>query len=158
MTGVWVGYDKPRTIVRGGYAAQLAVPLWTKFMLSATREDKPERFAAPDSVTAISICPLSGKMATSACYADHSVSIHMEYFASGTEPIDYCTYHLLRRAAPLTLASATMTPAPSPAPAAAAPAPAPQKAAPVAAAAPTAPPDEPKKKRGFWGRVFGIGR
>ena len=120
-------------------------------MMTATREDKPERFAAPDSVTAISICPLSGKMATSACYADHSVSIHMEYFASGTEPIDYCTYHLMRRAAPVTLASATMSPTPSSAPAAAAPAPAPEKVAPVAAAAPTAPPDEPKKKRGILG-------
>ena len=156
VTGVWVGYDKPRTIVRGGYAAQLAVPLWTRFMLSATRDDKPERFDAPDSVTAISICPLSGKMATSACYADHSVSIHTEYFADGTAPIDYCTYHLLRRAAPMTLASATMTPAPSPAaPAAAVAAPAPQKPATATAAAAPTPPEEPKKKRGFWGRLFG---
>jgi membrane carboxypeptidase/penicillin-binding protein len=30
VAGVWVGYDQPRTIMRGGYAAQLAVPLWAR--------------------------------------------------------------------------------------------------------------------------------
>lgn len=158
VTGVWLGYDQPRTIVAGGYAAQLAVPLWTRFMLAATRDEKPERFPTPESVTAVSICPLSGKMAIGACYGDHSISVRTEYFEPGTEPIDYCDYHLLRRAPPMTLASATMTPAPTPAPAAAAPVPAPQTVAQPSAPTPTPPAAEPKKKRGFWGRVFGIGR
>ena len=47
VTGVWVGYDKPRTIVAGGYAAQIAVPLWTRFMVTATKDDKAEWFGAP---------------------------------------------------------------------------------------------------------------
>ena len=158
VTGVWLGYDQPRTIVRGGYAAQLAVPLWTRFMLSATRNDEPDRFPAPPSVTTVAICPLSGKVATAACYGDHRVTVRDEYFQHGTEPIDYCTYHLLHRAPPMTLASATMTPAPGPAPAAVAPASAPAPVVQQSAPAPTAPAAEPKKKRGFWGRVFGIGR
>jgi penicillin-binding protein 1A len=158
VTGVWLGYDQPRTIVAGGYAAQLAVPLWTRFMLTATRDEKPERFPTPESVTAVSICPLSGKQATGACYGDHSISVRTEYFEPGTEPIDYCDYHLLRRAPPMALASATMTPAPTPAPAAAAPIPAPETVAQPSAPTPTPPAAEPKKKRGFWGRVFGIGR
>ena len=158
VTGVWLGYDKPRTIVPGGYAAQLAVPLWTRFMQAATRDDEPTRFATPKSVTAVTICPLSGKVATSACYADHSISVRTEYFEQGTEPIDYCPYHLFRRTSPMTLASATMTPAPSSAPAAAAPVSAPEPVVQPSAPAPTAPAAEPKKKRGFWGRVFGIGR
>jgi membrane carboxypeptidase/penicillin-binding protein len=160
VTGVWVGYDQPRTIVRGGYAAQLAVPLWTRFMQAATRDDEPERFATPGSVTAVTICPLSGKVATSACYGDHSISVRTEYFEKGTEPIDYCPYHLFRRTSPMTLASATMTPAPSAAPAVAvAPVPAPEPVVQQPSApAPTAPAAEPKKKRGFWGRIFGVGR
>ena len=37
VTGVWVGYDQPQTIRRHGYAAELAVPLWTRFMKVATK-------------------------------------------------------------------------------------------------------------------------
>lgn len=39
--GVWIGFDQPRTIRRGGYASELAVPLWGRFMKAATRGDKP---------------------------------------------------------------------------------------------------------------------
>jgi membrane carboxypeptidase/penicillin-binding protein len=28
VTGVWVGFDQPKTIVPNGYAADLAVPIW----------------------------------------------------------------------------------------------------------------------------------
>lgn len=37
VTGVWVGYDQPRTIRREGYAAELAVPMWARFMKAATK-------------------------------------------------------------------------------------------------------------------------
>jgi membrane carboxypeptidase/penicillin-binding protein len=37
VSGVWVGYDQPRTIRREGYAAELAVPMWTRFMKAATK-------------------------------------------------------------------------------------------------------------------------
>lgn len=30
--GVWVGFDKPQTIMRGGYGAELALPIWVDFM------------------------------------------------------------------------------------------------------------------------------
>jgi membrane peptidoglycan carboxypeptidase len=41
VAGVWVGFDQPRTIRRGGYASELAVPLWGRFMKAATKGDKP---------------------------------------------------------------------------------------------------------------------
>ena len=40
VTGVWVGYDQPQTIRRHGYAAELAVPMWTRFMKAATKGQK----------------------------------------------------------------------------------------------------------------------
>jgi len=40
VTGVWVGYDQPKTIRRNGYAAELAVPMWTQFMKVATKGQK----------------------------------------------------------------------------------------------------------------------
>jgi penicillin-binding protein 1A len=157
VTGVWVGYDKPRTIVRGGYAAQLAVPLWTRFMLAATRDDQPVAFRSPGNITGVAICPLSGKVATAACYGDHSMSVYTEYFVRGTEPLDYCPYHLFRRSAPMTVASATMTPAPAVSPVATPPQPVePVKVKTEAPPpAPSTPAPAPEKKRGFWGRVFG---
>jgi penicillin-binding protein 1A len=47
VTGVWVGYDQPQTIRRNGYAAELAVPLWTRFMKVATTGMKPAWVARP---------------------------------------------------------------------------------------------------------------
>ncbi len=47
VAGVWVGYDQPRTIRSNGYASDLAVPLWTQFMKSATRGDPPRWLVKP---------------------------------------------------------------------------------------------------------------
>ena len=40
VAGVWVGFDQPRTIRRGGYASELAVPVWGRFMKAATKGHK----------------------------------------------------------------------------------------------------------------------
>jgi len=40
VTGVWVGFDQPRSIRRGGYASELAVPVWARFMKAATQGHK----------------------------------------------------------------------------------------------------------------------
>src|SRR5207244_1520204 len=61
VTGVWVGFDQPKTIVPNGYAAELAVPIWSGFMKTATRADKPDWFEKPDEVIGVSVCRLSGK-------------------------------------------------------------------------------------------------
>jgi penicillin-binding protein 1A len=47
VTGVWVGYDQPQTIRRAGYATYLAVPMWTKFMKTATKGHEPEWLQRP---------------------------------------------------------------------------------------------------------------
>src|SRR5688572_23380662 len=47
VTGVWVGYDQPRTIRREGYAAELAVPMWARFMKAATKGQRGEWIPRP---------------------------------------------------------------------------------------------------------------
>jgi len=157
VTGVWVGYDQPRTIMRGGYAAQLAVPLWTRFMITATRNEEPASFAAPPGIVAVEIDGASGRLATDDCRRATDAHVYTEYFARGTEPIDICPIHrahLLRAllvpftqrpAAPVVTATE-----PTAAAVVAQAKPQPQPAAPAQ--------EQPKKKRGFWGRVFGIGK
>jgi 1A family penicillin-binding protein len=67
VAGVWVGFDQPHTILPNGFAADLAVPMWTRFMKVATRGDKPEWPAPPPGITTASVCRLSGKLATIGC-------------------------------------------------------------------------------------------
>ena len=157
-TGVWVGYDQPRTIVNGGYAAQLAVPLWTRFMMAATHGDKPEWFRPPSSVIAVEIDPESGRRSTDACRrAGHVV---VEYFAQGTEPIDICSLHRFDVLRALANAPAVPTASTTSRPQAIAHEQAPAPASPAVSdvVAVTATPPSVRKKRGFWSRVFGVGR
>ena len=36
--GVWVGFDRPKTIMRGGYGAELALPIWVDVMKSGAAD------------------------------------------------------------------------------------------------------------------------
>jgi membrane carboxypeptidase/penicillin-binding protein len=105
--GVWVGFDTPRPIMRDGFAAVVAVPLWARFMVEATRGHGPERFAPPETVVAADVCAASGRLATASC-PDH----RLRYFACGTEPLDYCDVHqpgLFRKIFRLPPSTATAT-------------------------------------------------
>jgi len=99
VTGVWVGFDQPRTILPNGFAAEIAVPVWAKFMKVATRNDKPEWLQVPPGVVAVKIDRLSGLLASEACGGvvdpvtgeiDRRSAVYTEYFARGTEPTAYC--------------------------------------------------------------------
>jgi len=161
VTGVWVGYDKPRTIVPGGYAAQLAVPMWTRYMATVTRGQRARSFDVPDAIVGVEICPLSGKLATDACRRDPAAHTYVEHFEHGTAPGDYCPYHWQTRSAPFTLVTSATPPpvtgqaAPRPAVAAEPPAAAQARAETTVPEA-VAEPEKPKK-RGFWSRLFGRG-
>ena len=172
VSGVWVGYDTPKPILPGAaYAADVAVPLWARFMTPATAKDAPEPFRAPRGVVGVQICRLSGKRPAGGCDAvpvtledggeSEQSMLRTEYFAAGTEPEDSCHLHvgksLLGRFAGWFATPGGQTArgaGPADAadePAVAAPV-APDPPAPGVAAAPEAP-----KKRGFWGRLFGRG-
>jgi membrane carboxypeptidase/penicillin-binding protein len=119
VTGVWVGYDMPRTIIANGYAAQLAVPIWGRFMKAAVRSkknEKPAWFKAPPTVTTATICRLSGKLASDSCryvttvdvdgYVSTESMAYTEHFIRGTEPSTYCVHHGQYETADWRLASA----------------------------------------------------
>lgn len=40
--GVWVGFDRPQTILRGGYGADLALPIWVDVMQAASAKAYPD--------------------------------------------------------------------------------------------------------------------
>ena len=107
VAGVWVGFDQPRTILPNGYAGDVAVPLWAKFMKAATTGDKPEWFKRPGRTSRPRrVCRLSGKLATEGCEDVEVVDkdgklerrsmVYTEYFVRGTEPTEYCDLHPTR--------------------------------------------------------------
>jgi penicillin-binding protein 1A len=120
VTGVWVGFDQPRTILPNGFAAEVAVPVWAKFMKIATRNDKPEWLDMPSGVVTAKVCRLSGLLATESCQnaetvnattgeLDRRSTVYTEYFARGTEPAAYCEGHQTQGVQVAGLASAEDT-------------------------------------------------
>jgi len=172
VTGVWVGFDQPRTILPNGFAADIAVPLWANFMKVATRDDKPDWLTPPAGITSATVCRLSGKLATDGCQnasvenPDGSLSsksmVYTEYFARGTAPTTFCDLHSLPTRYATTTSGYEYRPAVPPqveavGVQAAPPAPVHTDAAPAPTVEPV-PPPAPAKRRGFWGRVFGLGK
>jgi 1A family penicillin-binding protein len=174
VAGVWVGFDQPQTITAAGYAGDLAVPMWAAFMKDATKGDKPVWLKPPADVISVDICRMSGRRPGANCGEVEVVSktgetkvrsmIMTEYFVKGTEPYDECPIHtgagLLTRLGGLFGGggpSQAVSEAASPLPERGVEAPAASGSVAPATAdiRPVTDPEEPKKKRGFWGRIFG---
>jgi penicillin-binding protein 1A len=103
VAGVWVGYDTPRTIVKNGFAGQIAVPMWGRFMRVATQHDGDAWFQPPRDVVPVEVCRVSGGLPVEGCRnaatigADGHVAyksmVYTEYFIRGTEPRQTCAVH-----------------------------------------------------------------
>ncbi len=165
VTGVWVGFDQPQTILPNGFAAEVAVPAWAAFMKVATRKDKPEWLTAPVGVTTVKVCRLSGLLATEGCEdveviaktgeTQYRSMVYSEYFAGGTEPTLFCDLHPTRGV--MTKLAGLFGGSDNPPP--------PPRIEDTGLATPTATsgtvpqyestPQSPKRKRGFWSRIFG---
>lgn len=164
VTGVWIGFDQPRTILANGYAGDLAVPIWGRFMRAATEGHEPLWFRAPAGVSSANICRISGKLPVDGCRSVVSTAddgtltvrsaVYTEYFVRGTEPIDYCPVHGLAGFGDLIVGTGGDVSSPPPA--------VPASPAEIGATPPSEPPPPPAaqpapgKKRGFWSRFFGL--
>ena len=174
VTGVWVGFDQPQTIASGGYAGELAVPIWAAFMKRATRGDKPDWFERPANVVGVNVCRVSGKLPTGGC--DNVPVVNRDgasKSARWSTPSTSCAARSPTRCARCTRPSFTERLAgifgkdvgdPVSADAVGCRPPREHVRQPgahhgraSAAARTDDKVEEPKKKRGFWGRIFGRG-
>ncbi len=85
ITGVWVGYDKPRPGGKGFTGGAVAAPIWEQFMRKALASKPAVDFPRPDTVVSVSIDPVSGKLASPDCPDSRE-----EFYIAGTEPVEYC--------------------------------------------------------------------
>ena len=83
LTGVYVGFDKPRNMGKSETGSRAAAPIWINFMKNAVANLPTEQFPQPPGITTIKIHN-SGRRAT-AC--DNNEDIHEEHYKSGTEPV-----------------------------------------------------------------------
>ena len=94
VTGLWIGYDQPRSMGSHETAGRLAAPLWAEFMRSALRGTSPETPPIPEGVFSLRVNYRTG-LATDATDPE-GIS---EYFLRGETP-----------------GAETATPGPAPAP------------------------------------------
>src|SRR5687768_2694259 len=86
VAGVWLGFDKPKTITAGAAGGSLAAPIWGKMMsryYSLTRRPA-DSWSIPPGVTAGELDRVTGELANEETPLDR---IYTEYFIEGTEPI-----------------------------------------------------------------------
>jgi penicillin-binding protein 1A len=177
VTGVWIGFDQPKTIISNGYAGDIAVPMWAGFMKAATRGDKPEWIDRPSSVVGLNVCRISGKLPSGGCdhvevqnkegFLETRSMIYTEYFVKGTQPTEECPLHQDRSFIDALAGVFGRETSPPPVPVDATGVPAQGRTSTTGEVAPQAPeaappaataekPEEPRK-RGFWSRLFGRG-
>src|SRR5213080_2160649 len=54
-TGVWVGYDRPRSLGKDETGSRVAVPIWTTFMTKVLGDGPKEEFPIPDKVILVPV-------------------------------------------------------------------------------------------------------
>jgi penicillin-binding protein 1A len=91
VAGVWLGFDRPRSIMPAASGGRLAAPVWATLMTQAYRtRPVPAPWTPPPNVVSAQIDDRTGYLATSQCpYED----VRIEYFLVGTEPRTYCPIH-----------------------------------------------------------------
>lgn len=88
VTTVWLGYDKGRRLDEIK-ESRIAAQIWADFMEKALHDQPPALFEMPPGITSVYVEPSSGKLAT-----EHCPNPQLVYFATGTEPQEYCTEHI----------------------------------------------------------------
>lgn len=88
VTGVWVGYDKPRPGGKGFTGGAISAPIWGTFMRSALLGKPAADFARPETVVSATIDPTTGYLATPQCPTKKE-----EFYVAGTQPTQFCPKH-----------------------------------------------------------------
>ena len=90
--GVWVGMDRPDTIIPRGYGSALALPIWADVMKGASSQRYPaHEFRSSVPLRRVAVCSASNSLATSGCErAGTAYSIDLP---EGNIPRDPCPAH-----------------------------------------------------------------
>ncbi len=88
ITGVWVGYDRPRPGGPGFTGGAICAPIWGRFMRGALAAKPVVDFSQPETVISALIDPATNQLATSLCPTKRR-----EFYVMGTQPLIPCQKH-----------------------------------------------------------------
>jgi penicillin-binding protein 1B len=152
---VWVGFDDNRNLGLAG--GNTAAPIWGEFMKRAVTQPmyrNTQPFTPPDGVMEATVDPQSGQLATASCPQTQN-----EYFVEGSQPTQYCQLHggQASESTPGSWLSRLFGKGDNSSP----PAPGGSSSASTAekqgqASGAQDDGEQPEKKKGFLGKVFGI--
>ena len=95
---VWMGFDqqrgKPkRSIYRGAFSKDLALPMWAELMKTSFADYKPQDFSMPKGIIRVEICRHSGGLATEKCLENGVRTTYQEIATEEQAPKDPCPVH-----------------------------------------------------------------
>ncbi|MDB6004130.1 MAG: transglycosylase [Prosthecobacter sp.] len=97
--GIWVGLDKPATIVEGGYGGTLALPIWADVMKKALALGyKTEVPKVTLPLSRVTLCRISSQLATDGC--GQAGMAYEDALPYDLVPQDFCREHVGYRAPP----------------------------------------------------------
>jgi len=83
VAGVWLGFDKPKTITAGAAGGTLAAPIFGKMMAAYYAARGSAEWTPPQGLIAAQLDRVTGQLADSTTPPERR---YMEYFLAGTEP------------------------------------------------------------------------
>jgi len=84
VAGVWLGFDRPKTITSGAAGGTLAAPIFGKMMAEYYASRSASEWHPPAGLIAAQLDRVTGELADSTTLPDRR---YVEYFLSGTEPL-----------------------------------------------------------------------
>ncbi|NWK55333.1 PBP1A family penicillin-binding protein [Verrucomicrobiaceae bacterium N1E253] len=97
---VWVGMDRPQTIINRGYGSTLAAPIWTDVMKTASRLGYPAEQFGLVPLTSAELCRWSSGRSTAGCRSQGTSYMALVPEDIAPAPNHYCVVHPLRALAP----------------------------------------------------------
>lgn len=83
VAGVWLGFDRPKTITPGAAGGTLAAPIWARFV-AATETNRSVPWQPTRTVVSAEIDRVTGQLANDSTPHEQR---YIEYFLGGTEPL-----------------------------------------------------------------------
>ena len=84
VAGVWIGFDRPRTITPGAAGGSLAAPIWAQMVAQAGVGTGGVPWSPPPGVVAAELDRVTGRIADPEVPPENR---YTEYFLGGTEPL-----------------------------------------------------------------------
>ncbi|MDQ3518467.1 MAG: PBP1A family penicillin-binding protein [Gemmatimonadota bacterium] len=92
VAGVWMGFDRPKQIMRDAQGGRLAAPAWTTFMSEVyRRKPAPPDWPRPGTLIVREIDITTGLLQTPYCPRE---KLRAEFYIPGTEPTRECDVHV----------------------------------------------------------------